>query len=381
MSLCLCRCRSEGHWPKRSRRLVEQAVNRRRRIRWSRSAADLGRGAKDFTFELFSRGGAEESSPAHSELAPMPGHRMPLAAMLSAGLAVNEAFLHVSGECGAAGHRAMGLSLWQPSPACDWLASSDDEPALRFLPSQLWLIGLGHLGQAYLWGLGLLPYPDPSGLSLVLQDVDCVTPASKSTSILSDNSNLGQKKTRAMAAWAERRGFATSIHERLFDSCFRRQESEPAVALCGADNALARRALDQVGFDVVVEAGLGRGYRDFRSMRLHTLPGSRSASDLWKRRMLAKILGGVPRTRRCSGMAILISAVSRSWPGRRLGLRSLAVWRHVLPCRRCCVCSTGGPCIKSLSLICKASNIDRRFQTAACSAMQIRGLYWPGVEG
>jgi hypothetical protein len=97
-----------------------------------------------------------------------------------------------------------------------------------------------------------------------------------------------------MAAWAERRGFATSIHERLFDSCFRRQESEPAVALCGVDNALARRALDPVGFDVVVEAGLGRGYRDFRSMRLHTLPGSRSASDLWKAQDAGEDLRGRP---------------------------------------------------------------------------------------
>jgi hypothetical protein len=32
----------------------------------------------------------------------------------------------------------------------------------------------------------------------------------------------------------------------------------------------------------VIEAGLGRGHRDFRTMRLHCLPGSRSSSDLWK---------------------------------------------------------------------------------------------------
>jgi hypothetical protein len=54
------------------------------------------------------------------------------------------------------------------------------------------------------------------------------------------------------------------------------------VALCGIDNALGRRALDQVGFEFVVEAGLGHGYRDFRSIRLHTLPGQRPAAELWK---------------------------------------------------------------------------------------------------
>ena len=160
--------------------------------------------------------------------------------MLSAALAVNEAFLHAAGEMGAAGRRSVGMSLWQPS-SVDWL-SACDEPELRFLPSRLWLIGLGHLGQAYLWCLGLLPYPEPSGLSLVLQDVDRITPSSESTSVLTDQASVGQMKTRAMASWAERRGFATSIYERFFDSSFRRQDQEPAVALCGIDNAIGHRA-------------------------------------------------------------------------------------------------------------------------------------------
>ncbi|MGL6097545.1 MAG: hypothetical protein ACRC7O_17325 [Fimbriiglobus sp.] len=207
---------------------------------------------------------------------------MPLAAMMAAALAVNEAFLHVGNETRAAGRRAVGLSLWNPSSGCDWLVPDDSEPVLNYLPSRLWLIGLGHLGQAYLWGLGLLPYADPSGLSLVLQDTDVITPSTESTSVLTEAGHVGQKKTRAMAAWAEQRGFVTSIYERLFDGTFRLQPGEPAVALCGVDNAVGRRGLDQVGFDLVVEAGLGRNYRDFRSIRLHTLPGPRRAADLWK---------------------------------------------------------------------------------------------------
>ena len=67
----------------------------------------------------------------------------------------------------------------------------------------------------------------------------------------------------------------------MFDADFRRQQSEPRVALCGLDNANYRRVLDQVGFDMVIEAGLGSGYRDFRTMRLHTLPGSRPAAQIW----------------------------------------------------------------------------------------------------
>ena len=68
----------------------------------------------------------------------------------------------------------------------------------------------------------------------------------------------------------------------MFTADFKCQADDPAIALCGLDNAAGRRALDQVGFDLIVEAGLGRGNRDFRTMRLHVLPGRRAAADLWK---------------------------------------------------------------------------------------------------
>lgn len=220
--------------------------------------------------------------PLDHALSPPHKTSMPLAGMLAAGIAINEAFLHVNGGMPAAGRRVVGLSLWEPSTATDWISSPCDEPALRYLPNRLWLLGLGHLGQAYLWGLGLLPYRKMGDLSLVLQDIDIITASSESTSILSDASLIGHKKTRAMALWAERRGFDTVIMERRFEANFKRDVSEPAIALCGLDNAESRRALDQVGFELIIEAGLGRGHRNFRSMRLHTLPGPRLANEIWK---------------------------------------------------------------------------------------------------
>lgn len=216
---------------------------------------------------------------------------MPLAPMLAAAVAVSEAFFHVQGQTPVAGRRSVGFSLWHPDRT-DWLGAPNADPPLRYLPSNLWLIGLGHLGQAYLWALGLLPYPQPTSVSLVLQDVDIITPSSESTSILSEPKMTGVKKTRAMAEWAERRGFNTAIVERLFDASFTRNDDEPAIALCGLDSALGRRALDQVGFPFVVEAGLGRGHRDFRTIRLHTLPGNRSAKEIWKATLKQEDLTG-----------------------------------------------------------------------------------------
>lgn len=221
--------------------------------------------------------------PGHTE-GPDRGESGPmaLAPMLAAALAINEAFLHLSGDSPFAGKRSAGLDLWNLSRSANWLSCDEGAPELRYLPSNLWLIGLGHLGQAYLWGLGLLPYSSDAKVGLVLQDVDVITPSTESTSVLSDSTMHGRKKTRITAAWAEQRGFETAITERLFDESCRRHRDEPAIALCGLDNAVGRRALDRVGFDFVVEAGLGRGHQDFRSLLIHTLPGEVPATELWK---------------------------------------------------------------------------------------------------
>jgi len=225
--------------------------------------------------------------PAESESWAKGPTAMPLAAMLSAALAVNEAFLSVNGEAPISGRRSVGMSLWTPSAAGNSWLRDDGAPQLAFLPSHLWLIGLGHLGQANLWALGLLPYGDGSPLRLLLQDFDVVTGSTWSTSLLTEPaatklSVIGIRKARLMAMWAEQRGFVTTIHERHFDAHFKRHDHEPSVALCGVDNALARRALDKVGFDFVVSAGLGSGYQDFCTVRLHTLPGEREAAEIWR---------------------------------------------------------------------------------------------------
>jgi hypothetical protein len=47
------------------------------------------------------------------------------------------------------------------------------------------------------------------------------------------------------------------------------------------DNALARQAIEDVGFGRVIEAGLGRGPQDFLGIDLHTFPASRPAREVW----------------------------------------------------------------------------------------------------
>jgi hypothetical protein len=206
-----------------------------------------------------------------------------LAPALAAASCAAEAFAYHASDHPMAGRRAAGLSLWRPGQ--DWLAADPSEPALAYLPSRLWLIGLGNLGQAFAWLLAGLPYEDTGEVQLLLQDFDRIAPSNDSTSVLSFIRDIGRRKSRIVADWLEARGFDTLLEERRFGPWTQRAEDEPGAALCGVDNALARAALDEGGFDLVVEAGLGAGPQAFRSISMHTFPASRSAAEIWSRQV------------------------------------------------------------------------------------------------
>ena len=200
------------------------------------------------------------------------------AAILAGALAVSEVFQHLRGNP-MAGRRSVGLSLWSPGNL-DW-ENAPAGPASIVLPSRLWLIGLGHLGQAFLWTLGLLPYKSPGEVELVLQDFDRLTLANDSTSLLTTPRLIGQTKTRAMAAWAEARGFRTRLVERIFPGGIIVADDEPRLALGGVDNPAARAAYEDAGFDHIIDAGLGAGPSEYLALRLHSFPASTTARAKW----------------------------------------------------------------------------------------------------
>ncbi len=205
----------------------------------------------------------------------------PLAGIGAAALGVNEAFMHVRGDLAEAGHRHVGMSLWNPLAVAAWRDDAHMGPALAYLPKSLWLVGLGHLGQAYAWTLGLLPYPPEGRPHVVLQDFDKAAKSNLSTCLLLWADDLLKSKVRAVASRLEAAGFTTALVERRFGPEHRVIVDEPTTALFGVDNVAARRDLDTAAFSMVVEAGLGSGYRDFRNIRLHTFPGPRQPSQIW----------------------------------------------------------------------------------------------------
>jgi hypothetical protein len=213
------------------------------------------------------------------------------AATMAAAIAVSECFQRFRGFP-VAGDRFAAVSLW--SPDAPWDAAGAEGPDLRALPRDLWILGLGHLGQAYAWLLGLLPYAPAAPGSLVLQDDDVVSKSNHVTSMLHTTERLGRRKTRVVADAMERTGWDTTLIERRFDGAQLHRPGDPTVLLSGVDNPLARHLLDQAGFPVVVDAGLGAGSDAFLDMTVRRLPASRHSRDIWPARAQRRVV--VPDT-------------------------------------------------------------------------------------
>lgn len=205
---------------------------------------------------------------------------IPTAGIFAGAYSVFLAFLRSTGIHLAACDESKGISLWRPD--LHWLDGKAKGPHVEFLPAQYWLLGLGHLGQAYLWNIGLLPYASPGQVKILLQDDDKVVEANWSAGLLSEKSHQGIMKTRLCAQWLEKRGFLTSITERRFNQHTRRIQDEPFLALCGFDSGPSRLPLEDAGYDLIVESGLGNSLPTFDMISLHTFPGAgKTPTELW----------------------------------------------------------------------------------------------------
>jgi len=218
----------------------------------------------------------------HGKDAPVleRSEEMPLGGIAAASIAVGTAFIRVSGINISAGDKTTGISLWKPGS--NWLDTMAIGHPVSFLPKKYWLLGLGHLGQAYIWTIGLLPYKIHEETTIILQDFDKIVEANWSSGLLCEKQDVRKFKTRVCADWLEQRGFDTVIVERKFDENTKRVDDDPHLALCGFDSAKSRTLLENAGFHLIVEAALGSSLNDFDEIALHTFPNSsKTAKEIW----------------------------------------------------------------------------------------------------
>lgn len=207
-----------------------------------------------------------------------------LAGVAAGGIAVAEAFESQRGKNIYAGRRSQGLSLWRPGS--DWLGTAAIGPDdVTYGPAAWWIVGLGHLGQGYLWSIGMLQYADPEQVHVLMQDDDFVTEANESTGLLLPIGTVvndeRRRKTRELARVLESRKFTTTITERRLRRGDGPADDEPRLALIGVDNPRTRRELSAAsGFALIVDVGLGGGPREYLDLQLRSFPASRRSEDI-----------------------------------------------------------------------------------------------------
>ncbi|PZS37533.1 MAG: hypothetical protein DLM62_18715 [Pseudonocardiales bacterium] len=234
-----------------------------------RPAAPVGKSVLHLTWRGWA-GGVVQSAQSR-----LDGEGTVPAGIMAAGLGVSEIFQQQLGAV-VPGRRDVGISVWRPD--LDWRADDAIGPDLQYLPASLWLLGLGHLGQAYAWTLGMLPYRMARDVQLGLVDFDLVVDGNTATQLLVGASDVHHRKTRIVAAALEHRGFRTRIVERAYDENFRPlahanpTRNEPTIALAGFDDITPRRVLGEAGFTRIVDAGLGAGPVEYLDMLVHTFP-------------------------------------------------------------------------------------------------------------
>ena len=206
---------------------------------------------------------------AISRLAERP--HCALSGVLAGALAVSEVFLSFAELNISATRRNIGLSLWRPD--LPYAHPEAQGPQVEFLPRDLWILGLGHLGNAYLWSLAALPYSEPDSAVIYLNDFDTVEAENFETGLIFTPSDGVISKPGSVASGWKRADFVHGWWSALLALNFRCravEPIEPRLALCGFDSNPARRMLPDANFAHVMESGLGGTKHNFDTISFHS---------------------------------------------------------------------------------------------------------------
>ena len=212
----------------------------------------------------------------------------PLAGILAGALAIREVFAHAI-DTPRAGTRAALSSLWEPWERPEQAALG---PREFYIPQKLWLIGLGHLGQGFLWSIGLLP---THGSLIVLQDDQMAGPENEATGLITSAENVGQRKTRIAKRWLEAKGWSTALIERRHHGDIMVEVDDPPIVITGLDDPEPRLKIARSGYEYMLDAGVGHGPTDFEAMQIRVMRKGDDPSLLWANPPIPKKIDDVLR--------------------------------------------------------------------------------------
>lgn len=298
-----------------------------------------------------------------------------LVGVATGALAVSEAFHMCLLGHRYAGRRLIQRSLWRPDLVAD-RAEAQASPVFK-LPADVWLVGLGHLGQGFAWSLLQLPGLPEGALRLTLQDDERCVPGNVSTGLLLREAANNERKTRAVCGRLTAAGFDVALVERRMDSSTRRHLGDPAVALFGVDNYDARKCISLHEFRLALDVALGGRPSDFDTMTMRAFPDIGESFDVpaWRRTPVEAPQPSPERYRdleldACGAVRLAQKAVGASFVGAYAG--ALA-WSELA--RRC----LNGPAFKRLDVALRSDSA-----AAGGSSQSLDVVRWactPSISG
>jgi len=204
-----------------------------------------------------------------------------LAGVFAGAVAIRQIFAYaLAGK--ALRPRNITVNLWEPWSAPNLSVTG---PVAFDLPDKFWFLGLGHLGQGFVWNLCLFGV---RGGSAVAQDDQTVGEENEATSLLVLPNDLGAKKARVAARWLESCGWRTDVIERRHLGDTRVTQEDPPYLLCGLDRLEPRLTMARHGFEFMIDAGLGHGAYDFEGIQIRTIAKGQAIDGLWNERPQAQ---------------------------------------------------------------------------------------------
>ncbi len=166
-----------------------------------------------------------------------------------------------------------GISLWNLNSGEDWHKSENGGPEKPYLPRNIWALGLGHLGQAYLWTLGFLPFENLNQVQVLLQDADIVQPENIGSQVLCFVENIRKPKTRACMNFLEGLNFRTQIIEKPFikGDCEQEWAENYPFILNGVDNVKTRKSINKASFKLFLDGATNGQFDLFDSFTMRNI--------------------------------------------------------------------------------------------------------------
>jgi|GEM_PF-1039585 molybdopterin/thiamine biosynthesis adenylyltransferase len=178
----------------------------------------------------------------------------------------------------------VGISLWNLNAGSNWYHDEFDGPINLNMPRTIWDLGLGHLGQAYIWTLASFKIENSSKIQFLLQDSDVVDVENLGSQVLCQAKDIDKYKTRPCLQFIEEMGFDARIIEKRFELTDDEQDwmSNYPLLLNGVDNVKTRKSISNKFIKLYLDGATNGSSELFDSFTMNNVYSrNKTLDEIW----------------------------------------------------------------------------------------------------